>query len=204
MHIALETNDDTTPIIYELSFNALIGGTRYRGDFEERLQNIIKELENKDNIVIFIDEIHQINEIGSAEGCTGMGQLLKPALARGDIKCIGATTIEEYNKYIATDKALARRFSNVNIKQLTGKIKTACIENILTEYGAYFNIDITEIEVNEVENIVTYCLPNTVFPNNIIDVVDEVLATAKFEKRDKITMTDIKNTISEISGLLVI
>lgn len=201
----LNTADKNTPIIYDLSLNSLVSGTKYRGDFEGRLNSILNLLSRNENIVIFIDEIHSINDVGIAEGgATSAGQILKPALARGDIRCIGATTTEEYKKYIATDKALARRFSVVNIVPLAGTARTNCIEKIVAEYGTYFDIKTDSISASAIENIIDNIIPETVFPDNVIDIIDETLATAKFKKKNEITISDINITVSRMTGYLII
>lgn len=194
----------TVPTIYDLSLNSLVSGAKYRGDFEERIKAILDVVSNNKNIIIFIDEIHSINHVGSADGATTAGQILKPALARGDIRCIGATTTEEYNKHIATDKALARRFSKVEIKSLIGDNRSKCVDNIIQEYGKYFDIDTSNIKTEDILNIVDNLMPDTTFPDNAIDIIDETLATAKYKNKTEITMTDINETVSKITGFLVI
>lgn len=200
----LNTADKNTPIIYDLSLNSLVSGAKYRGEFEGRLNSILDLLSRNKNIVVFIDEIHSINDVGASEGAISAGQILKPALARGDIRCIGATTIEEYKKYIATDKALARRFSVVNIVPLAGTARTNCIENIVVEYGTYFDIKTDSISASAIENIIDNIIPETVFPDNVIDIIDETLATAKFKKKNEITISDINTTLSRMTGYLII
>lgn len=200
----LNTESPHIPIIYDLSLNSLVSGSRYRGDFEEKLKNILDTLSQQKNIIIFIDEIHSLNEIGNSDGATSAGQILKPALARGDIKCIGATTTEEYFKYIATDKALARRFSTIEVKQLVGKTRTDCINNIIKEYGEYFSINTEEINADEIENIIDNIMTGTIFPDNVVDIIDSTLAAAKFEKKEKITMEEIKTTVMDITGYLIL
>lgn len=103
-------------IIVSLSMSSLIAGTKYRGEFEERLNNILDQIKGNDNVILFIDEMHTMVNAGAAEGAISAGDILKPTLARGNIKCIGATTKEEYEKYFIKDKALARRFETIFIK----------------------------------------------------------------------------------------
>lgn len=209
-HIA-KHYEDTAPtpellfgdyIIYDLSMNALISGSRYRGDFEERMQSILDEISRHSNVIVFIDEIHQINEIGNSEGATNMGQILKPALARGDIRVIGATTTEEY-KHIKRDKALARRFCEIIIPELTGETALRCFENIVLDYGKYHKVKTEEIDCKAIMETVAQTMPKTVFPNNVIDIIDEAFASARFDGKDRVTMTDINKTISRITGFLV-
>lgn len=200
----LETGNPYTPVIYDLSLNALISGARYRGDFEERLQEILNILAKKEKIIIFIDEIHQLNSIGNNDGAVSAGQILKPALARGEIRCIGATTIDEYNKHITTDKALTRRFSIVQISTLTGELKKECVTNIVAEYGQYFGVNTDSISTDLLLDIIDNIIPETVFPDNVIDIVDETLAIAKFKGATEITDGDIKQTVSKQHNILIV
>lgn len=204
--------DDTTPapdllfgnyIIYDLSMNSLLSGSKYRGDFEEKMQNILNEISEHPNIIVFIDEIHQINEIGNSEGATSMGQILKPALARGDIRIIGATTTEEY-KYIKKDKALARRFCEIIIPELTGETALKCFENIVLDYGEYHKVKTEKIDCKTIMKTIAHTMPKSVFPNNVIDIIDETFASARFDGKEIVTMEDINKTISRITGYLVI
>lgn len=205
VHEHLATNNPYTPIIYDLSLNSLVSGTKYRGDFEERLQKILEIVSENRNIIVFIDEIHQLNSIGNTpEGATSAGQILKPALARGEIRCIGATTIEEHKKYISVDKALNRRFSIVNITPLIGENRNTCIKNILNEYGQYFKIDTTAVKVDTLISILDNCIPHTVFPDNIVDIIDETLAIAKYNNKTFITDTEIKQTASKQHNILIV
>lgn len=209
-HIA-KYYEDTAPtpellfgdyIIYDLSMNALVGGAKYRGDFEERMQSILDEISRHSNVIVFIDEIHQINEIGNSEGATNMGQILKPALARGDIRVIGATTTEEY-KHIKRDKALARRFCEIIIPELTGETALRCFENIVLDYGKYHKVKTEEVDCKAIMETVAQTMPKTVFPNNVIDIIDETFAAARFDGKERVTMADINKTISRITGFLV-
>lgn len=192
------------PVIYELSLNSLVSGAKYRGDFEERLQKILEVIKKYPEIIIFIDEIHSINGVGNAEGAISAGQILKPALARGEIRCIGATTTEEYEKYIANDKALARRFCSINVTSLKGKNRYNCIKNIIKEYGQYFSIDTSSVTADTISMIIDSCIPHTTFPDNVVDIIDETLATAKLNNVTKITDTEIKKITSKKYNIMVI
>lgn len=210
-HIA-KYYDDTTPIpelllgsyvIYDLSINSVLSGSKYRGDFEEKMQNILNEISEHSDIIVFIDEIHQINEIGNAEGATSMGQILKPALARGDIRIIGATTTEEY-EYVKKDKALARRFCEIVVPELTGETALKCFKNIVLDYGKYHKVNTEEIDCKAIIETVACTMPKSVFPNNVIDIIDETFASARFDGKEIVTMEDINKTISRITGYLII
>lgn len=195
---------NSVPVIYELSLNSLISGARYRGDFEERLNNIIEILQTNSNIILFIDEIHCLCSAGEAEGAISGAQALKPQLARGSIRVIGATTTAEYEQSIAKDKALARRFSTIKVAPLTGSAKESCMKNILHEYGEYFDIDVSKVSVDTLSNIVDNMIPHTTFPDNVVDIIDETLAIAKHKQRTAITDKDIKETASRQHNIFII
>lgn len=193
-----------TPVIYDLSLNSLISGCRYRGDFEENLAKLMDELNKHKNIIIFIDEIHMLNAVGNQDGSVSAGQVFKPALARGDIRVIGATTTEEYEKHIANDKALARRLSKVYVSPLTGTAKRTCITRIIEEYGQYFNIDTAAVSTDTIQHIIDNIIPDTVFPDNVIDMLDETLANAKYSGKTEITDADVKKTASRQHNIIII
>lgn len=200
----LATGNPHMPVIYDLSLNSLISGAKYRGTFEERLQAIINTVSANKDIIIFIDEIHSLNSVGNAEGAISAGQILKPALARGEIRCIGATTIDEYKEYIATDKALTRRFSVVNVSPIVGTARENCVTNILSEYGRYFGIDTSKVKTETLLNIIDNCIPDTVFPDNVIDIIDETLATAKANNKAEVNDNDMKKTASRQHNIIII
>ena len=200
----LATGNPHTPVIYDLSLNSLVSGAKYRGTFEERLQAIIDAVSANEDIIIFIDEIHSLNSLGNSEGAVSAGQILKPALARGEIRCIGATTIDEYKEYIATDKALTRRFSVVNVSPIAGTARENCVTNILAEYGQYFGIDTSKVKTETLLNIIDNCIPDTVFPDNVIDIIDETLATAKANEKTEVNDNDMKKTASRQHNIIII
>ena len=189
--------------VFELSLTALTAGTKYRGDFEERVQNIINECKAHPEIVVFIDEIHQIISAGKCEGADNAAQMLKPALARRDIRCIGATTTEEA-AYVWSDKALARRFNEVKVLPLVGSAALQTAEKIMADYATYHNIDISEIPVEEVLTKTNYFLPTGVFPDHFINVVDETLAGAVFEGLKSVDMTHFNATLSRMTGTIIL
>lgn len=189
-------------VIYDLSMNTLLSGTRYRGEFEEKVQTIIDEVKNHPNIILFIDEIHQINTIGGSEGSTSMGQILKPALARADIKVIGATTTEE-SALIKTDKALTRRFSEIAISPLTGDKANEAASKILENYSEFHGVKVKELTASTILELVQFHVGG-VFPNNFIDCIDECMSGARFDGKNAIGKDEILNTISRLSGHIVI
>ncbi len=190
-------------ILYELSLTALTAGTRYRGDFEERVQNILNECKRYPNIVLFIDEIHQITKAGASDSNEGVAQMLKPALARKDICVIGATTTDEV-KFILEDKALARRFNEVKIAPLHGSVAVQTAENILADYAKFHNIQVNIGYANQIVDKLAYFLPNTVFPDNFINVVDETLAGAKFDNLTEVDMSHFNAVLSRMAGVVIL
>ena len=191
-------------VIYDLSLTSLVGGTKYRGEFEERLDNIIRECRENPNIVLFIDEIHQIVRAGATEGNEGAAQMLKPALARKDIRVIGATTNEE-TKEMEKDSALMRRFNRIEVMPLVGEAASETAEHILRNYAEYHKVKVVdEVESADLLALINCFLPNSVFPDNFINLVDETLAGAVFEGAQKIGMSDFKATLSRMTGKVII
>lgn len=183
-------------MILELNLNALVGGCRYRGDFEERLENVLGELENSlpYNVIIFIDEIHGLNEIGNSDGATSAGQILKPALARGDIKVIGATTTDEYKQYLKPDTALARRFNNIYVEEFKGEKAKSIVSSIFEDYGKHFGIDISEVDITNIYDNSINKISGT-FPDNFINIIDETLAIAKCHKEKAVKMSNFDKVL---------
>lgn len=190
-------------VLFELSLTALVSGTRYRGDFEERVQKILDECKQYPNLILFIDEIHQIVKTGGGDGSEGMAQMLKPALARKDICVIGATTTEEA-EFIWKDKALARRFNEVKVAPLHGKSANETAEKILNDYAKFHNIAVSAECVNEILSKLSAFLPKTVFPDNFINVVDETLAGAKFDGLTEVDMSHFNAVLSRMAGVVIL
>ena len=189
-------------VIFDLSMNALVSGTRYRGDFEEKLQSIMDDCKKDPNIVLFIDEIHQINTIGMADGAGGMGQILKPALARAEIKVIGATTTEE-SAILKKDKALARRFSEVEVRPLVGDKAMETADSILKDYEKFHRVSVKNVTAEQILEMVNFHIGG-VFPNNFIDVIDETMSGARFEGQPFIGLDSIKKTLSRMTGNIIL
>ena len=160
--------------LISLNIFSIVSGTKYRGEFEEKMKNIIKELEENPEIILFIDEIHTIVGAGGAEGAIDASNILKPALARGNIKVIGATTINEYKKYIEKDAALARRFQKVIINEPNKSSVIEILENIKPLYEEYHNIKISNDVIKEIVNLSDKYLTNRFEPDKSIDILDEL------------------------------
>ena len=165
--------------IVSLEMGALVSGTKYRGEFEEKLTKIIKELENDNKIILFIDEIHSMVNAGGAEGAITAGDIFKPALARGKIKCIGATTNYEYNKFFSNDKALMRRFEVINVEEPNKYETKDILLKVKSEYEKHHNVLINE---NIIEKVIEYTnnfITNKKNPDKAIDFLDSVCSKVK-------------------------
>lgn len=189
-------------VIYDLPINTLVAGSKYRGEFEEKLQNVINDCKKDKSIILFIDEIHQMNEAGKAEGACSMGQILKPAMARAEVRVIGATTTEEVTM-LKKDKALARRFSDVEIRPLVGEKALSTATSILADYERFHSISVKGITAEQILEMVNYHVGG-VFPNNFIDVIDEAMSGARFEGKTSISAPDIKSTLSRMTGTIIL
>lgn len=165
--------------IISLEMGSLVAGTKYRGEFEEKLGGIISELIKNKNIILFIDEIHSISNAGGAEGAINASDILKPYLARGDIKVIGATTINEYNKYILKDKALNRRFEIIKINEPSLKATKNILEKLTPNFEKYYNIKIPSSIPEKIVLATDKYIFNRFNPDKSIDFLDSLCAMKK-------------------------
>lgn len=168
--------------IIEIDTGSLISGTRYRGDFEERLNKIIKEIISANNIILFIDEIHTLINCGGAEGAIDAANILKPYLAKGDIKIIGATTYNEYKNTIYKDKALDRRFQVIMVEEPTLKNTEYILKNIKGEYEKHHNLIISDTNIKDIVKYSDKYIYNKYNPDKSIDILDLVCAHVKFKR----------------------
>lgn len=160
--------------VVSLDMGAVVAGTKYRGQFEERIRSILNELRNNPDIILFIDEIHNIVGAGNAAGSMDAANLLKPALARGDIKCIGATTLNEYRNSIEKDGALERRFQKVLVEQTTVDETIQILSNIRERYEEHHNVTYTDEALSACAKLAERYITDRSFPDKAIDVMDEV------------------------------
>ena len=168
--------------IWELDMGALIAGAKYRGEFEERLKAVLKEVkESNGNIIMFIDEIHMIVGAGAMEGAMDAGNMLKPMLARGEIHCIGATTLNEYRKYIEKDGALERRFQKVQVKEPTVIDTITILRGLKSRFEVYHGVSIKDNALVAAANLSNRYITNRFLPDKAIDLVDEACATIKVQ-----------------------
>lgn len=164
--------------IFQLDLTNLVAGTTYRGDFESRVQEILEELAEQPNIILFIDEIHNLVGAGSPGGPGDAANMLKPALARGNIRCIGATTWSEYKKHIESDAALERRFQTINVKEPTLAETRLIINGLRPKYEAYHRVKFTTSAIETTLKLAERYLHGKQFPDKAIDILDEAGAAA--------------------------
>ena len=162
-----------------LDLSAMVAGTKYRGEFEEKLKHVLQEVRRAGNIILFIDELHTIVGAGSAEGAIDAANILKPALSRGEIQVIGATTIDEYRRYIEKDAALERRFQPVTVKEPTRGETLAILQGIRGRYEAHHQLIISDSALEAAVDLSARYLPQRFWPDKAIDLVDEAAAQAK-------------------------
>lgn len=168
--------------IVSLEMGALVAGTKYRGQFEERMKKLLKEIETAKNIVLFIDEIHTLVGAGAAEGSIDAASMLKPALARGGVQCIGATTLAEYRKHFEKDGALVRRFQTIIVQPPTEKQTVAIIKGIKKYYEEYHKVLIPDEVAEEVVSLTDRYITDKFQPDKSIDVIDEACSKRKINK----------------------
>ena len=156
-----------------LDMGALVAGTKYRGEFEERLKKVIEEIKTSGNCVLFIDEIHTIVGAGAAEGAVDASNILKPSLARGEIQCIGATTLDDYRKYVERDPALERRLQPVRVEEPDADMTVNILRGVKGQYEDHHNVDITEEAVQAAATLSTRYIPDRFLPDKAIDLLDE-------------------------------
>lgn len=184
--------------VVSLEMGALVSGTKYRGEFEEKLTKIIKELENNPNIILFIDEIHSMVNAGGAEGAINASDIFKPALARGDVKCIGATTTEEYQRYFQKDKALMRRFEVINISEPNNEETKDILYKIKGEYETHHNVNITDDNINLIVSLTDKFIRNKKNPDKSIDFLDSVCSRVKSLNNYNVMKKDFYNKLSKL------
>ena len=181
--------------IFSLDVTHLIAGTKYRGQFEERIKLILEELkEHKDKIILFIDEIHMIMGAGSSEGTMDVSNILKPALARGDVICIGATTMDEYNKHIRKDRALERRFQTVDIQEPSVEDATEMLLGVVDQYADFHNVKYSKKIIEEAVSLSNRYISEQFLPDKALDLIDEVGSSVYMPKD-----LDVQKKIDQIT-----
>ncbi len=167
--------------VLQLDVGSLVAGTMYRGQFEERLKRVIEELKSSDTI-LFIDEVHMLIGAGSAGSSVDAANILKPALSRGELQCIGATTLDEYRKHIESDAALARRFQQILVEEPTIEETIEILQGIKIPYQEHHNVEITDEAIEAAANLSARYIPDRFLPDKAIDLIDEASARLRMYK----------------------
>lgn len=184
--------------IISIDMATMVAGTKYRGEFEERMKKLLKEIEDNTEIILFIDEIHTLVGAGGAEGAIDASNILKPSLARGKIRCIGATTTEEYKKFIEKDSALERRFQKVFIEEPNIEETKNILFSIRDIYEKYHNVVISDNILNNLINISEKYIFDRNRPDKEIDILDEVCARASIKEIGSDRLSNIKKEINRL------
>ena len=176
-----------------LDMGALVAGTKYRGEFEERLKKVIEEIKSSGNCVLFIDEIHTIVGAGAAEGAVDASNILKPSLARGELQCIGATTLDDYRKYVERDPALERRLQPVRVEEPSNDETFDILRGVRSRYEDHHNVDITDEALRSAATLAARFISDRFLPDKAIDLIDE--AGSRVRLRGSVTPASVKDAM---------
>jgi ATP-dependent Clp protease ATP-binding subunit ClpC len=185
--------------LYTLDLGALVAGSRYRGDFEERLKKVMKEIRTRGDIILFIDEIHTLVGAGAAEGAIDAASILKPMLARGELQTIGATTLEEYRKYLEKDSALERRFQPIRVEEPTIADTIKILEGLRDSYEDHHRVRFTDQALVNAANLADRYIADRFLPDKAIDLMDEAGSRMRLKRKDlPVDVRDIDDRISKL------
>ena len=191
--------------VFQVDLSSVVAGTKFRGEFEERIKGIIDEAVGDDSVILFIDELHLLSGAGSAEGSMDAANILKPALARNNLKLIGATTLDEYRKSIEKDKALARRFQTVLVNEPSAAVTLRILKGIKKHYENHHQVVISDAILEEAINLSERYISDRYMPDKVIDVIDEASAIARVavdkqggseDKKLKIELSDLEEKVT--------
>ena len=168
--------------LYSLDMGSMVAGSRYRGDFEERLKKVLKEIRQRGDIILFIDEIHTLVGAGAAEGAIDAASILKPMLARGELQTIGATTLDEYRKHIEKDAALERRFQPVQVDEPSPELAIQILKGVRDKYEAHHRVTITDEAIETAVNLSHRYISDRFLPDKAVDLVDEAGARLRIKR----------------------
>lgn len=193
--------------IISLELSMVVAGTKYRGEFEEKIKNILEEVRNSGDVILFIDELHTVVGAGGAEGAIDASNILKPALARGEIRLIGATTLNEFRGSIEKDKALERRFQSVNVKEPTEQECVDMLYGLKEKYENYHNVTITDSAISSAVALSKRYISDRFLPDKAIDIMDEASAMAKLKRNGRkkpiIDSAHIESAVERRTGIPV-
>jgi ATP-dependent Clp protease ATP-binding subunit ClpC len=186
--------------LYTLDLGALVAGSRYRGDFEERLKKVLKEIRTRGDIILFIDEIHTLVGAGAAEGAIDAASILKPMLARGELQTIGATTLDEYRKHLEKDAALERRFQKITVDEPTVAHTIEILKGLRDRYEAHHRVTITDQALVASANLADRYISDRFLPDKAIDLIDEAGSRLRIKRMQ--TPGDYKDLENELAGVV--
>jgi len=184
--------------VMSLDLTSLVAGTKYRGQFEERIKAILNELQENPNVIVFIDELHTMVGAGNASGAMDAANILKPALARGEIQCIGATTFDEFKKHIEKDAALVRRFQKIILKEPTQEETIEILKNLQDSYQEYHKVSYEEGVIESIVKLSHRYITDRQFPDKAIDVLDELGSEKRVSSRIPESIEKLKREVDEI------
>ncbi|HBV98257.1 MAG TPA: ATP-dependent Clp protease ATP-binding subunit ClpC [Desulfotomaculum sp.] len=185
--------------VLTLDMASMLAGTKYRGEFEERLKKVIEEIVNSSNIIVFIDELHTIIGAGAAEGAIDAANILKPALARGELQCIGATTLDEYRKYIEKDPALERRFQPIMVEEPTVEETIEILKGLRDKYEAHHRVRIADKALEAAAGLADRYITDRFLPDKAIDLIDE--ASSRVRLKAYTAPPDVKSIEKELEAI---
>ena len=185
--------------VMSLDMGTVVAGTKYRGEFEERMKKVMEEIHKAGNVVLFIDELHTLIGAGGAEGAIDASNILKPALARGELQCIGATTLEEYRKHIEKDAALERRFQPVQVDEPSVEDTVLILKGLRDKYEAHHRINITDEALDSAAKMSARYIQDRFLPDKAIDLIDE--ASSKVRLRSYTSPPDLKDLESKLEAV---
>src|SRR5437879_6499616 len=172
----------TNKQLYTLDLGALVAGSRYRGDFEERLKKVLKEIRTRGDIILFIDELHTLVGAGAAEGAIDAASILKPMLARGELQTIGATTLDEYRKHLEKDAALERRFQPIQVAEPSLAHTIEILKGLRDRYEAHHRVSITDSALVAAATLADRYINDRLLPDKAIDLIDEAGARTRIRR----------------------
>jgi len=185
--------------VVTLDLASIVAGTKYRGQFEERMKAVMNEIEKNDDIILFIDEIHTIVGAGGATGSLDASNMFKPALARGEIQCIGATTLDEYRQYIEKDGALERRFQKIIVQPTTVNETLEILRNIKDQYESHHNVNFTDKALEACVKLTDRYVSDRFLPDKAIDAMDEAGSRVHITNMDvPKNIVDLEHSLEEV------
>ncbi|WP_448374457.1 ATP-dependent Clp protease ATP-binding subunit [Fervidobacterium sp.] len=189
--------------VLKLDLARLVAGTKFRGEFEERLKKLIDMLKKRTDVILFIDELHTVVGAGAAEGALDAGNILKPELARGTLRVIGATTVEEYRKHIERDKALARRFQVIFVSEPTVDETIEILKGLKPKFEEFHGVKITDKAIEAAAKLSSKYITDRFMPDKAVDLIDEAAARAKIDRVEEIGEEEIAKVVERWTGIPV-